>query len=365
MNLGSSSTLATTTASQTPASPQIVPETDAPTGRPAPLLTATDLHVTFGQGPTAIQAVRGVSLTIPTGQTLALVGESGCGKSTTARALLQLLRPTAGEVHFAGQELTRLWRRRLGRWIWGPELRQLRRHMQLVFQDPYASLNPRMTVFELIAEPLRAFDVARGAALQARVADALERVGLDPGMQGRYPHAFSGGQRQRLGIARALTLAPRLLVADEPISALDVSIQAQILNLLADLQDSLGLTYLLVAHDLAVVRHFSREVAVMYRGRIVEAGSTEAVFAGDGHPYTRSLLAAAGDRQQPAPAAAALQRNPVPGLAPLATAVVDPQGCAYAPACAERLPICAHVLPPLVQLGGGRVAHCHWLAQRA
>ena len=314
----------------------------------APLLEVRNLQVRYPGAQGGSIAVHDVSLTLPARQILALVGESGCGKSTTTRALLQLLRPDAGQVYFRGNELTQLWRRRFGRWTWGPELRQLRQHMQLIFQDPLACLNPRMTVFELIAEPLRAFDVARGPELRDRVQALLLQVGLDPQVLGRYPHAFSGGQRQRLGIARALALSPHLLVADEPISALDVSIQAQILNLLAELQESLGLTYLLVAHDLAVVRHFSDDVAVMYRGRIVETGPTAAVFAAPAHPYTQALLAAVPGQGTPPPVA-------VPWVDAAA------QGCPYLSRCPARLPRCSQAPPPRVQLGGGQAATCHRL----
>jgi oligopeptide transport system ATP-binding protein len=256
-----------------------------------PLLTVTDLKVHFpirrgllfdrtvGQ----VKAVDGVSFEIREGQTLGLVGESGSGKSTTAYATLQLLRPTAGSVRFLGRDLTRLR---------GEELRRMRREMQIVFQDPYASLNPRMTVGRIVAEPLQTHGLGTRRSRRASVARLLELVGLDASYTNRYPHEFSGGQRQRIGIARALALNPSLIVCDEPVSALDVSIQAQILNLLKDLQRDLGLTYLFIAHDLAVVRAMSDAIAVMYEGRIVEQAPADRVYAHPQTGYTRALLAA-------------------------------------------------------------------------
>jgi ABC-type oligopeptide transport system ATPase subunit len=237
-------------------------------------------------------AVSDLNLTLAAGETLGLVGESGSGKSTTGRAILQLLRPSAGEVIFDGVDLVGLWRRRLGRWRWGAELQAVRRHMQVVFQDPYASLNPRMTVETLVGEPLDIFGLAQGAQRRDRVVALLEQVGLDADILGRYPHAFSGGQRQRLGIARALALNPKLLIADEPISALDVSTQAQVLNLLQDLRAARGLALLFIAHDLAAVRHLCDRVAVMTAGKIVEQAPTQQLFERPRHPYTQALLAA-------------------------------------------------------------------------
>ncbi|HKU56927.1 MAG TPA: ATP-binding cassette domain-containing protein [Gaiellaceae bacterium] len=230
-----------------------------------------------------VKAVDGVGFEIEEGQTLGLVGESGSGKSTTAYAALQLLRPTAGSVRFDGRELTSLR---------GEALRQVRRQMQIVFQDPYASLNPRMTVGRIVAEPLKAHGIGTRRSRRASVARLLELVGFDPSYTNRYPHEFSGGQRQRIGIARALALNPKLVVCDEPVSALDVSIQAQILNLLKDLQHDLGLTYLFIAHDLAVVRAMSDTIAVMHEGRIVEQGPAEQVYTQPQTDYTRALLAA-------------------------------------------------------------------------
>jgi len=256
-----------------------------------PLLTVTGLEVhfpvrrglLFDRTVAHVRAVDGVSFELPEGQTLGLVGESGSGKSTTAYAVLQLLRPTAGSVRFAGRQLTTLR---------GEELRLARREMQIVFQDPYASLNPRMTVGRIVAEPLQTHGIGNRRSRRAAVAHLLELVGFDPAYTNRYPHEFSGGQRQRIGIARALALNPKLIVCDEPVSALDVSIQAQILNLLKDLQRDLGLTYLFIAHDLAVVRGMSDTIAVMHNGKIVEQGPAEQVYSRPDTEYTRALLAA-------------------------------------------------------------------------
>ena len=256
-----------------------------------PLLTVDDLKVhfpvrrglLFDRTVGWVKAVDGVSFELEEGRTLGLVGESGSGKSTTAYAMLQLLRPTSGSVRFEGRELTRLR---------GETLRRMRREMQIVFQDPYASLDPRMTVGRIVAEPLQAHGLGTRRSRRASVAHLLELVGLDASYTNRYPHEFSGGQRQRIGIARALALSPKLIVCDEPVSALDVSIQAQILNLLKDLQQDLGLTYVFIAHDLAVVRAMSDEIAVMHEGRIVEQGPAEQVYTRPQTDYTRALLAA-------------------------------------------------------------------------
>jgi oligopeptide transport system ATP-binding protein len=254
-----------------------------------PLLEVTDLvkHFPIKRGilidreVDQVRAVDGISFSIPRGQTLGLVGESGSGKSTACRAVLQLIRPTSGSVKFEGRELAGLSRRRM---------RPLRREMQMIFQDPYASLNPRKRVGQIVGDPLRRQGVASGADLRRRVQELLERVGLSSEHHNRFPHEFSGGQRQRIGIARALALAPKLVICDEPVSALDVSIQAQIVNLLDDLQDEFGLTYLFVAHDIGVVRHISDRIAVMHDGKIVEQGSADQVCEHPSDPYTRKLL---------------------------------------------------------------------------
>ncbi|MBN1266832.1 MAG: dipeptide ABC transporter ATP-binding protein [Anaerolineales bacterium] len=230
-----------------------------------------------------VRAVDGVNLEILEGETLGLVGESGCGKSTLGRTILQLHRPTEGNVYFEGQDLVTME---------GSELRRMRSHMQIVFQDPYSSLNPRMTVREIVGEPLEIHNVAHGKARKERVNELLERVGLNPQMASRYPHEFSGGQRQRIGVARALALNPSFIVADEPISALDVSIQAQVVNLLLDLQKELNLTYLFITHDLSMVRYICDRVAVMYLGKIVELGSVDEIYENPQHPYTQALLSA-------------------------------------------------------------------------
>ena len=309
----------------------------------------------FARGSDTLRAVDGVDFEIRRGETLGLVGESGCGKSTTGRALLQLLRPTAGTVEFGGVELTGLWARRFGAWRWRPELREMRKRMQMIFQDPYASLDPRMTVEDIVAEPLVTFGLASGDALRREVQALLARVGMDPRYVRRYPHEFSGGQRQRIGIARALALKPELVVCDEPVSALDVSIQSQILNLLAELQRELGLTYLFIAHDLAVVRHLSSRIAVMYLGRIVEIGDAEAVCERPAHPYTKALLSAV---PIPDPSRErARRRLPLAGDVP--SPMRPPSGCAFHPRCVEAVDRCRVERPALRTLVDGRQAACH------
>src|SRR5512134_1128252 len=237
----------------------------------------------FGTPTAYVKAVDGVSFTVEAGKTLALVGESGCGKSTVSRLVLRLIEPDAGTVRFEGRDLGTLG---------ANELRAFRRNAQIIFQDPYASLNPRMTVSQILTEPLALHDLVPAAQRRERVEELLRLVGLEPRFARRYPHEFSGGQRQRIAIARALAVEPKLIICDEPVSALDVSIQAQVINLLEDLQGKLGLTYLFIAHDLSVVEHISHEVAVMYLGRIVEQGSVDEVLGDPRHPYTRALLSA-------------------------------------------------------------------------
>jgi oligopeptide/dipeptide ABC transporter ATP-binding protein len=290
-----------------------------------------------------IQAVNDISFDVPEAQTLAIVGESGCGKSTIGRTLLRLTDATAGSVHLDGQDV-------LG--LPAEKMRQMRRQMQIIFQDPYASLNPRMTVNETLAEPLLLHGLATPDTVAERVAALLQTCGLQPWHAGRYPHEFSGGQRQRVGIARALATRPRLIVCDEPVSALDVSVQAQIVNLLRDLQAQFGIGYVFISHDLAVVRHMATRVAVVYLGRIVEEAPVADLFAAPRHPYTRSLIAAA---PRPDPA----QRNvraPVQGDLP--SALAPPPGCAFHPRCAVAEARCRTERPTLRALGTSMVA-CH------
>ena len=318
----------------------------------APLLEVRDLakHFPVRGGLWArprewVQALDGISLDLYPGETLALVGESGCGKTTAARCILRLIPPTAGQVRFQGRALAALSR---------GELRALRRRMQIVFQDPYGSLNPRMTVGHILAEPIRAHGLARGAELDARVAALLERVGLAPEYRGRYPHEFSGGQRQRIGIARALALDPAMVVCDEAVSALDVSIQAQIINLLKDLQSDLGLAYLFIAHDLNVVDYIAHRVAVMYLGKIVELGPVERIFGAPRHPYTRALLAA-----NPVPDPDAPHR-PVPLAGDVPSPLHPPAGCRFHTRCPEAMDRCRTEAPACTEEGEGREAHRVW-----
>ncbi len=292
----------------------------------------------------SVRAVDGVSFSIGRGETLALVGESGCGKSTTARLVLRLIEPTSGRVCFDGQDITALG---------GGAMRHLRRRMQIVFQDPFASLNPRMTVGDTLLEPLQIHHVGDAASRRARVAELLTLVGLPAEHAARYPHEFSGGQRQRVGIARALALEPALVVCDEPVSALDVSVQAQVVNLLGDLQQRMGLSYLFIAHDLAVVKHVATRVAVMYLGRIVELASRDDLFARPLHPYTRALLAAI-----PRPDPAQKLDRQVPG-GDVPSPMNPPPGCHFHTRCPFVIDRCRTEPPALRTLAPGHQSACH------
>ncbi len=298
----------------------------------------------FARNRLTVKAVTGVNLEVFPGETLGLVGESGSGKSTLGRLILKLLEPTAGTVWFDGRDLSTLGRK---------DLRALRREMQLVFQDPYASLNPRMKVRAIVGEGIEIHNLARGPEKEKRIAELLEMVGLDAGTMNRYPHEFSGGQRQRIGIARALAVGPRFIVLDEPVSALDVSIQAQIINLLQDLQERLRLTYLFVAHDLRVVEHISRRVAIMYLGKIVELGAREEIYSNPRHPYTRAILSAIPSIDP----AGRPERIKLPGEMP--SPVNPPSGCAFHPRCPYAKDECRSVEPALITGRGGHAVACH------
>jgi len=337
------------------------PSADAPAASPSSggttsgdvLLEVRNLvtHFTVGGGlfggrPGVVRAVDGVSFAIRRGETLGLVGESGCGKTTTGRSILQLERPTSGQVIFEGRELTTLDE---------AALRSVRRRMQVIFQDPYASLNPRMTVGQILAEPLAVHGiVSSSSGRRARVRDLLTRVGLLPQHADRYPHQMSGGQRQRVGIARALAVEPSLIVCDEPVSALDVSIQAQIINLLEDLQAELGLTYLFIAHDLAVVRHISDRVAVMYLGKIVEIADRRQLYENPLHPYTNALLAAV-----PIPDPVLEERRARTVLSgEVPSPLNPPSGCVFHPRCPIAVERCRGEVPPLREITPGHWAAC-------
>lgn len=316
-----------------------------------PLLQVQDLvkyypvkHGSFSRAKVFAKAVDGITFDIAWGETLGLVGESGCGKTTAAMTILRLEEASSGIVIFDGRNLMELDR---------SELRQVRREMQVVFQDPYSSLNPRMTVRDIVAEPLIVHKEARGNGLERKVAELLDVVGLSPSFGGRYPHEFSGGQRQRIGLARALALNPKLIILDEPVSALDVSIQSQIVNLLEDLQQQFKLTYLFIAHDLSVVNHISDRVAVMYLGKIAEMADTEELFCDPQHPYTQALLSSV-----PIPDPA-IKRKKIILKGNVPSPVNPPWGCRFHTRCPYKMDICTQKEPLLNDVGGSHFVACH------
>jgi oligopeptide transport system ATP-binding protein len=296
-----------------------------------------------------VYAVDDINFTLEKGETLGLVGESGCGKSTTGRTILRLIEPTDGAIYFEGQDITTLDK---------SAMRALRREMQIIFQDPYASLNPRMTVGSIIGEPLEIHKIAKGSEKEERVASLLQKVGLRAEVMRKYPHEFSGGQRQRIGIARALALNPKLIVGDEPVSALDVSIQAQVINLLEDLQAEFGLSYLFIAHNLNVVEHISNRVAVMYLGQIVELASDEELYKNPQHPYTEALLSAVPIPDPTVKKKRIILEGDVP------SPINPPKGCHFHTRCMYKDKICEEVEPEFKDIGGGHWVACHFRPAR-
>ncbi|KJR47893.1 Oligopeptide transport ATP-binding protein OppF [Desulfosporosinus sp. I2] len=302
----------------------------------------------FSKKQQAVQAVNGISLKVKRGETLGIVGESGCGKSTAGRTIIRLYEPTAGQIIFEGKDVTKAQ---------GNDLMELRRNMQMIFQDPYASLNPRMTVGDIVAEAIDIHRLLTGQKRTQRIFELLKIVGLNPEHANRFPHEFSGGQRQRIGIARALAVNPSLIICDEPISALDVSIQAQVVNMLEELQQKLGLTYLFIAHDLSMVKYISHRIAVMYLGRIVELTSSKDLYANPMHPYTQGLLSAI---PIPDPHVEAQRRRIIPkGNVP--SPIDPPSGCYFRTRCPHAMDVCAKEAPELTEMGNEHLVACHLL----
>ena len=315
------------------------------------LLTVNDLKVhfpirkgLFSRVVAHVHAVDGVDLTLGQGETLGLVGESGCGKTTTGLAVMRLIDPTGGRVDYQGRNLSNLQ---------GDELKSFRKEMQIIFQDPYSSLNPRMTVNNILGDPMKIHGVYQGKEKDDRVAYLLEKVGLHPEQGSRYPHEFSGGQRQRIGIARALALNPKVIIGDEPVSALDVSIQAQIINLMIDLQDEFELSYIIIAHDLAVVEYICDRIAVMYLGKVVESADYKNLYTSPRHPYTQALLSAVPVADPRAARNRTILRGDVP------SPINPPSGCRFHPRCPKRMDICDQIEPRLKDLGEGHSVSCH------